>query len=261
MSQGESALPRHTLPWQSTLCDVLYMDHADVPAGGRTSAARRLFPVPHVDAAWGVVRGASERSVVHAVLAAARTAEDGPDCTVAVWLEIADYEALVPVLSEVRGRIEGIVAAWRPDGRVRVLIMAGSAEHRGMKAVRVARTERAARMTRVAGPDPARVVHPAVHERNARVLLGLRLAGRPLLAVAGPMLIGRSVAGAGRVDDSRVSGRHCRLVPAGRGLRVYDLASRNGVRIDGDLIGAVSVAFSGSRLLIGTTEILVERVR
>jgi hypothetical protein len=76
---------------------------------------------------------------------------------------------------------------------------------------------------------------------------------------AGETLIGRSAACHVTIEDPLVSRQHARVVVAGEEAFVEDLGSRNGVRLNGNLIQGRSPIHDGDRLRIGTQEMVVCR--
>lgn len=76
------------------------------------------------------------------------------------------------------------------------------------------------------------------------------------LAVAQALEVGRECDGL-VVDDPQVSRRHLRLTPTKAGLRVEDLGSANGTRINGVAILASAQAGPGDILGFGATELTV----
>jgi DNA-binding NtrC family response regulator len=75
-----------------------------------------------------------------------------------------------------------------------------------------------------------------------------------------PLLVGSSPVCALRLDDPTVSRRHVALELARGGLRLRDLDSTNGTRVDGVRVVEV-VLEGGERIEIGTSAIRVERER
>jgi DNA-binding NtrC family response regulator len=63
-------------------------------------------------------------------------------------------------------------------------------------------------------------------------------AARVLPATAGPLELGRGDAGAGKLEDGRVSRRHAAVAFAGGRCTVTDLGSQNGTFVDGALVAA-----------------------
>lgn len=74
------------------------------------------------------------------------------------------------------------------------------------------------------------------------------------LKLVDPILIGRSAECDLPVRDVLMSRRHCRLEPAGRGWRMVDLQSKNGIHLDGERIQRRVLA-DGDQLRLGRTTI------
>jgi len=69
-----------------------------------------------------------------------------------------------------------------------------------------------------------------------------------------PILIGRSTECDLPVRDVLMSRRHCRLEPAGRGWRIVDLQSKNGIHLDGQRIERRVLA-DGDVVRLGRTKV------
>jgi S-DNA-T family DNA segregation ATPase FtsK/SpoIIIE len=76
-------------------------------------------------------------------------------------------------------------------------------------------------------------------------------AGRCIPLVGEPLLIGRDGAADLTLRDPQVSFRHALLHPTGAGVRITDLGSTNGVRIDGRPAGESGPAAVGSLIRLG----------
>jgi putative peptide zinc metalloprotease protein len=88
----------------------------------------------------------------------------------------------------------------------------------------------------------------------------LVLPDRTRLPVVGQVSIGRGPANTVRLDDPSVSRRHARIVQLGDGPLVEDLGSRNGTLVDGRPV-AQALLLDGSRVRVGDSELVVERLR
>lgn len=88
----------------------------------------------------------------------------------------------------------------------------------------------------------------------------LRFALHELDLPQGEVLIGRSAACHLTVDDPLVSRNHARIFVGDDEATIEDLGSRNGVRVDGRAISGLVVLSDGTRLRIGTQEIVFRRV-
>jgi pSer/pThr/pTyr-binding forkhead associated (FHA) protein len=60
------------------------------------------------------------------------------------------------------------------------------------------------------------------------------------------------------IDDREASRRHAAVRPADGGAEIEDLGSRNGTRVNGQVIGAATVLRHGDIVTIGDTQIAVE---
>jgi signal transduction histidine kinase len=69
-----------------------------------------------------------------------------------------------------------------------------------------------------------------------------------------PMTIGRSVGCGIRLDDSEVSRQHAKLISDGTDLRILDLGSANGTRVNGDRISDARLEH-GDSIRLGTTQL------
>jgi len=76
----------------------------------------------------------------------------------------------------------------------------------------------------------------------------------------GEFLIGRSAACHLTVDDPLVSRNHARLMIGDEETTIEDLGSRNGVRVNGRPITGIVIIGDGTRLRVGTQEIILRRV-
>jgi pSer/pThr/pTyr-binding forkhead associated (FHA) protein/predicted Ser/Thr protein kinase len=101
-------------------------------------------------------------------------------------------------------------------------------------------------------PAGTRDVRPAGTGEQLVVTVG-PAPGQPL-AVADELVIGRSVSGAGRLDDRELSRRHARVARdhAGR-LTIEDLGSANGTFVNGERVGQRRVLNVGDSVRIGST--------
>ncbi|HEX7133247.1 MAG TPA: ABC transporter transmembrane domain-containing protein [Iamia sp.] len=83
---------------------------------------------------------------------------------------------------------------------------------------------------------------------------------RRAVGVDRPVVVGRAGCDADVLTtDPTVSRRHLALAPADGGLRVEDLGSRFGTRVDGEAIDGPVIAAAGSRLELGCTTLIVRR--
>lgn len=76
----------------------------------------------------------------------------------------------------------------------------------------------------------------------------------------GEVLIGRSATCHLTIDDPLVSRNHARLVVTETGATVEDLGSRNGVRVNGRPIQGIAGVSDGSRIRIGTQEVILRKL-
>jgi hypothetical protein len=84
--------------------------------------------------------------------------------------------------------------------------------------------------------------------------------GQRIVVPPSGLVLGREAAGAQWLDD-RTSRRHARVEPHVTGLRVCDLRSRNGTRLDLRPVGSGGdVARAGQELTIGGTTFRIERL-
>jgi DNA-binding NtrC family response regulator len=92
--------------------------------------------------------------------------------------------------------------------------------------------------------------------------LTARLAGRDhrFIVTTGEHLLGSADDCDIRLPDPTVSRRHARLHAAARRLTIEDLASRNGVSLDGHRISGIEELRAGSVLALGDVRITVEAV-
>ena len=101
----------------------------------------------------------------------------------------------------------------------------------------------------------ATTVVSAPQAASLRVVTG-ELAGTTV-EVTGELLIGRADADL-TLDDAEVSRRHAIVRQAAGKLQIEDLGSSNGTFVDGARIAAPTALEDGSKLTIGTTELVVE---
>jgi predicted component of type VI protein secretion system len=92
--------------------------------------------------------------------------------------------------------------------------------------------------------------------RAARALLAV--GGRRLIVPPGGGTIGRSRECDIVLDDAGASRRHAEIRPDSAGWVLRDLASTNGVRVNGRAIHGVQPLRQGDRVEIGSTEIVFE---
>jgi len=92
--------------------------------------------------------------------------------------------------------------------------------------------------------------------RAARALLAV--GGRRLIVPPGGGTIGRSRECDIVLDDAGASRRHAEIRPDHAGWALHDLASTNGVRVNGRAIHGVQPLRQGDRVEIGSTEIVFE---
>lgn len=76
----------------------------------------------------------------------------------------------------------------------------------------------------------------------------------------GEVIVGRSATCHLTIDDPLVSRNHARLVVTDSGATVEDLGSRNGVRVNGRPIQGIAGVSDGSRIRIGTQELILRKL-
>lgn len=76
----------------------------------------------------------------------------------------------------------------------------------------------------------------------------------------GEVMIGRSASCQLTVDDPLISRNHAVLMLTDEGATIEDLGSRNGVRVNGKPISGVEPLADGSRLKLGTQEVIFRRI-
>lgn len=77
------------------------------------------------------------------------------------------------------------------------------------------------------------------------------------LRVGGPAVIGRDAECDLVLSDQLVSRRHLRITPAGEGITLEDLGSRNGTFVNGTAVGQTAEARPGDRVMVGVSLIRV----
>jgi hypothetical protein len=90
-------------------------------------------------------------------------------------------------------------------------------------------------------------------EQGPRELRGVRL------AVAGPVVVGRSPGADIVIPATYVSGRHARFARLGDNLIVEDLGSTNGTTVNGETIGGAVQLVVGDTVGIGEVTLRVSR--
>jgi pSer/pThr/pTyr-binding forkhead associated (FHA) protein len=75
--------------------------------------------------------------------------------------------------------------------------------------------------------------------------------------VSGELVLGRVEADVS-LDDEEVSRRHALLRPAGGGIEILDLGSRNGTWVNGARISAATLLAHGDEVRLGQTSLRVE---
>ncbi|MDQ1428989.1 MAG: nitrite reductase large subunit, partial [Acidimicrobiaceae bacterium] len=76
------------------------------------------------------------------------------------------------------------------------------------------------------------------------------------IVLEGVLEIGRESDGE-MVDDTEVSRHHLKLLPSPNGLKVVDLGSSNGTRVNGVLISEPTAVKPGDVIRLGRTEVMV----
>ncbi len=77
----------------------------------------------------------------------------------------------------------------------------------------------------------------------------------------GETLVGRSPECQVTIDDPLVSRHHAKIILDGQSARLFDLGSRNGVRLNGEgLRGSAAALADGDRIRIGTQELVFCRI-
>ena len=95
-------------------------------------------------------------------------------------------------------------------------------------------------------PEPAR------HHAGCRVLVGEVGVSLP----PGEHIIGRAQAAAVRINSTRVSRQHARILVSPEGAQIEDLGSRNGTYVRGRKISALTALADGDEILIGHVRIV-----
>lgn len=75
-----------------------------------------------------------------------------------------------------------------------------------------------------------------------------------------PILIGRAATNEIVLDDDAVSGRHAAVWTDGLVVYVQDLASRNGVQLNGAAVSCLARASAGDRMVVGRTSLVIRGV-
>lgn len=76
----------------------------------------------------------------------------------------------------------------------------------------------------------------------------------------GTFVIGRSAGCHLTIDDPLISRSHAKITVTDEQITIEDLGSRNGVRVNGRLISGVVPITDGTRLRVGTQEMILRRV-
>lgn len=108
-------------------------------------------------------------------------------------------------------------------------------------------------LVRGAGPGSARAGLALKVVSGPRELRGTRV------AIAGPVVIGRSPGADIVIADDFISSQHARVVPSGDGAVLEDLDSTNGTVLNGGLIGGPAMLSAGDEIELGTVVLKVER--
>jgi len=79
------------------------------------------------------------------------------------------------------------------------------------------------------------------------------------VAIAGPIVIGRTPGADIVIADDFISSQHARIVPSGDGALLEDLGSTNGTVLNGAQISSASLLDEGDEIELGTVTLKVVR--
>ncbi|MGH7271068.1 MAG: FHA domain-containing protein [Polyangiaceae bacterium] len=101
----------------------------------------------------------------------------------------------------------------------------------------------------------------ATGNRSGPMRFRLRYLNHDLALTEGPFVVGRSTGCELSLDDALVSRRHAVIMVASEGVTIEDLASRNGVMVNGQRISSKTPLKAGDRVLIGSQELTLLAAR